>query len=124
MDNQSLVNDLKDLLNELKEEEVVATRHSNTLHSNGIAQARILLETCLSKHGISKASTLENASEKVINQHEKSSLIGKRFSAQTGHGSVVEGMVVGHNLAYGKVTLLDEDNETWEGYEYQLESIK
>ena len=67
MDNQALVKDLKDLLNELREEEVTATRHRNTPHSNGIAQARILLEAVLSKHGVSRISTLEHTSEKAIN---------------------------------------------------------
>ncbi|MFT5852146.1 MAG: hypothetical protein ACI87J_002122 [Colwellia sp.] len=52
------------------------------------------------------------------------SLLGKSFSAATGHGSFIEGTLISHNLTNDQVTLIDEDNYKWTGYEYQLESVE
>ena len=52
------------------------------------------------------------------------SLLGKTFSAPTDYGSFIEGVLVSHNLTNDRVTLIDEDNQKWSGYEYQLESLE
>lgn len=67
MINKALINDLKDMLNELREEESIAKSCGNDLHWNGLVQARIMLETRLKKHGISRISTIENSSEILVN---------------------------------------------------------
>ena len=65
--NKALVDELKDLLNELRVEESIAKSAGNDLHYNGLVQARIMLETRLEKHGISRISTIENTTETLIN---------------------------------------------------------
>lgn len=67
MNNKALIDDLKDLINELKEEESIAAAARNALHANGLAQARVLLEMRLEKHGITRSATHENHTEKRIN---------------------------------------------------------
>jgi hypothetical protein len=65
--NKALVNELKDLINELREEESIAKSAGNDLHYNGLSQARVMLEMRLEKHGISRISTIENTNEVLIN---------------------------------------------------------
>ncbi|MFT5715877.1 MAG: hypothetical protein ACI9T7_000050 [Oleiphilaceae bacterium] len=50
----NLIADLKDLINELREEESYAISKGNVLHCNGLSQARVLLEIRLEKHGVSR----------------------------------------------------------------------
>lgn len=63
MKSISLINDLKDLVNDIRQEESIARSAGNELHCSGLAQARVLLELRLEKHGISRITTLENASK-------------------------------------------------------------
>jgi hypothetical protein len=67
MTNKALIDDLKDLLNEIREEESIARSAGNDPHCNGLAQARIMLEMRLEKHGIARISTIENTREILIN---------------------------------------------------------
>ena len=50
-------------------------------------------------------------------------MIGLKVSAQTSSGSFIEGVVVFYDENSGKVTIRDEDNELYSGYEYQLEYL-
>lgn len=58
--NNNLVDDIKGLINELLEEESYAKNAGNTLHFNGLSQARVLLEITLEKHGIHRITTITN----------------------------------------------------------------
>ena len=51
------------------------------------------------------------------------SLVGQVFSAPISYGNYVEGVVTSHNLTNGRVTLVDDENFQWKGWEYQLENI-
>lgn len=51
--------DLKDLLVRLREEEQEASNAGNPLHSNGLTQARIMLEQTLEKHGVTRIATID-----------------------------------------------------------------
>ncbi|MDC8832847.1 hypothetical protein [Alteromonas gilva] len=53
-----LITDLKFALVEIHEEEQVAKQSDNHLHANGLAQARILVESVLEKHGINRPARL------------------------------------------------------------------
>jgi hypothetical protein len=63
---RALIDDLKDLINEILENESIARSAGNELHCNGLAQARVMLETRLEKHGISRISTISNFSDIVV----------------------------------------------------------
>jgi hypothetical protein len=66
MANKAIIDDLKDLINEIREEESIARSAANELYCNGLAKARIMLEMRLEKHGVSRISTLENTHEILI----------------------------------------------------------
>ncbi|OES24689.1 hypothetical protein [Alteromonas macleodii] len=55
----SLTEDLKILVNDLKEEESIAGSMGNDLHKNGLSQARVALEVVLEKHGVARSATIE-----------------------------------------------------------------
>tara|TARA_R110000868_G_scaffold243511_4_gene499498 strand:+ start:381 stop:551 length:171 start_codon:yes stop_codon:yes gene_type:complete len=55
---KQLIEDLKLALVEIHEEERVATKADNQLHANGLAQARILMESVLEKNGIERPARL------------------------------------------------------------------
>jgi hypothetical protein len=67
MNHNILIADLKDLLNELLIEESIAKSAGNTLHLNGLQQARVLLEIRLEKHGVQRIKTIENSPEIQLN---------------------------------------------------------
>lgn len=63
MNNISFINDLKELINEIREEEHIAMEAGNTLHLNGLSQARIMIEARLKKYGVDRALTIESQPE-------------------------------------------------------------
>lgn len=54
----NFINDLKLALVDIHEEEQVATKAGNQLHANGLAQARIIIESLLDKNGIERPARL------------------------------------------------------------------
>ena len=65
----NLIADLKDLINELLEEESYASSRGNVLHCNGLSQARVLLEATLEKHGVARISTIINVIDIELTQN-------------------------------------------------------
>jgi hypothetical protein len=54
-------------------------------------------------------------------QEIASELEGKRFLAPTCRSGYVEGVITKYDEDTGRVTLLTDDGDLWQGYEYQLE---
>ncbi len=61
-----LVNDLKKLITDLKEQELDAKKSGNTGMESGLMYARINLETVLSENGHFRPSTIENSHDVLI----------------------------------------------------------
>ena len=58
---KQFIEDLKLALVETHEEEQEAKQADNPLHANGLAQARILVESVLEKHGIDRPLRIVNS---------------------------------------------------------------
>lgn len=60
MSKEKLIQNIRELIADLKEEEMVANNHDNPLQANGLCYARVNLERVLTEHGYQRPTIIDN----------------------------------------------------------------